>query len=338
MEIAGGLVKKAGVLLLFVSVFFAFAMACSQAPAPIAQARIELPTPQIKDSLTMETFTYAIKGNDTLDLDVYQYIKDADVEQPVMIFVHGGGFYAGTRKEDNIDHFCKEVAKGGYTVLNISYRLYLKGRSFHCSMPNAEKVNAFRTAVSDLRTATDWLLNQDEYRIDSNQVFIAGSSAGAEAVLHAAYWNPVEMTLDSPELTEYFNYAGVLAFAGAIVDTSLITSNNQMPMLMYHGTCDPLVPYGSAIHHFCPENSVGGLPLHGSKSIMERLNTLSGTYKLVSVCGGKHGQASIPISKHITEIISFLDDCTEGKELQIHEVVEGSLDKCKYGKEWSPCD
>ena len=329
---------KVSVFFLGFSVLLAFAMACTSAPAARMPNQIELKVPAIEDSLTMGTFTFAVKGEDTLDLDIYQYIKDPKVLQPVMIFVHGGGFYAGTRKEDNIHHFCEEVAKSGYTVLNISYRLYLKGRSFHCSMPNSEKINAFRTAVSDLRTSTQWLLDQTEYSIDPNNVYIAGSSAGAEAVLHAGYWDAAEMNLDETQLNDSFDYAGILAFAGAMVDTTLINKQNNVPLLMYHGTCDPLVPYGSAIHHFCPENSVGGLPLHGSKSIMERQHNLGGSYKLVSVCGGKHGQASIPISKHIPEIISFLNDCVERKSFQTHEVVEGSVAKCKYGKEWSPCN
>ncbi|MGB1033237.1 MAG: alpha/beta hydrolase, partial [Flavobacteriales bacterium] len=196
----------------------------------------------------------------------------------------------------------------------------------------------FRTALSDLRTSTQWLLDQESYSIDPENVYITGSSAGAEVVLHAPYWDALAMNLDEPHLNDSFAYAGVLAFAGAMVDTSLITSANHVPMMMHHGTCDPLVPYGSAIHHFCPENSVGGLPLHGSKSVMERLNTTGGSYNLVSVCGGKHGQASVPISKNIPEIIAFLDDCVARKSFQIHEVIEGSLDKCKYGKEWSPCN
>ena len=75
---------------------------------------------------------YAIKGTDTLDLDVYQMESPGinEIAKPVVIFVHGGGFFTGKRNETNIEDFCKFLAKEGYLVVNMDYRLTLKGRGF----------------------------------------------------------------------------------------------------------------------------------------------------------------------------------------------------------------
>ena len=281
------------------------------------------------------TVNYAIKGTDTLEMDVYRH-DQMNPSLPVLFFVHGGGFYTGTRKENNIESFCKDFAERGYIVCNIDYRLYLKGQSFHCNQPSPEKINAFRTAVSDLRSATKWLLESD-LPFDKNRVFVSGSSAGAEAVLHAPYWEANTLNLDEPNLFSDFRYAGLCAFAGAMVDTTLITPENTIPMLLFHGTCDPLVPYGTAIHHFCPEESAGGLLLHGSGSIADRLETLGTSYHLYTACAGKHSWASKPITEYREEIAFFLTAVSENQSFQDRTTFEGSLDKCKYGKDWGEC-
>lgn len=330
--------------LLFVPLVLLFALlsaTCFRADekVPVDDATSALTNSEpFQDTLMFTTHVYAEKEKEALELDVYNYIGAAiEGPKPVLFFVHGGGFYTGTRKETDIDEYCRWFAGKGFVVVNISYRLYLKGQSFHCDQPSAEKINAFRTAVSDLRSATAFILEVYGEVINEDQVFISGSSAGAEVVLHAPYWDAEEMNLDKPHLFDDFKYAGVLAFAGAMVDTSLITKENMLPMMMYHGTCDPLVPYGSAIHHFCPESSVGGLPLHGSLSIYERLKHLKGSAMLVATCGGKHGRAVAPIRESKDELLAFLQRCMQGEQFQEKVMIEGSLANCKYGKEWS-CD
>lgn len=304
-------------------------------PPPIVQTAT---LPQFQDTLLVSTHVYAEKDKEALSLDVYNHLKsESEQPKPVLFFIHGGGFYTGTRKEPDIDQYCRWFAEKGFLVVNISYRLYLKGQSFHCDQPSSEKINAFRTAVSDLRSATDFILKTYKAQIERDQVFISGSSAGAEVVLHAPYWDAEIMNLDKPDLEKNFKYAGVLAFAGAMVDTSLITKENMVPTMMYHGTCDPLVPYGTAIHHFCPENSVGGLLLHGSRSIYSRITGLMGTVELISTCGGKHGRAVSPIRESKDELLLFMERCIRGEHFNQKRMIEGDLSKCKYGKQWS-CD
>lgn len=292
-------------------------------------------TPQPK---SMQTLTYAVKGKDTLELDLYLPEGWNQKKSPVLIFVHGGGFYTGTRKEENIHHFCDSLADNGIAAANISYRLYLKGQSFHCDQPSPEKIKAFQVAVNDIRSATRFLIDQSNvYNLDAKKIALCGSSAGGEAVLHAAFWANDTMNLNRQELDTNFHYAALASFAGALVDTALITPANKLPTLMYHGTCDPLVPYANAPHHFCDPSTPGALMLYGSKSIMERLDHLQGSYVLIATCGAGHGQASYPIQQDIPRVIGFFQDAFEGKVMRDFEVRKGKTNPCRYGGPYKEC-
>lgn len=301
-------------------------------PLPIS-SNSNLPS----DSVIVTTHVYANKGKE-LELDLFRYSEPVIGLQPVVIFVHGGGFYTGTRKEDNIEHFCDSLAQGGYVSVNMDYRLFLKGESFHCDQPIERKIQAFATAANDIRSATLWLIeHSDSLKIDPNAIFLAGSSSGAEAVLHTAYWSPSKHAERGSVLPKAFRYRGVMAFAGAIEDDQLITAENAIPTLLYHGTCDPLVPYDYDIHHYCPENTPGALPLHGSFAIYKRLRALEASVRLVTRCGGRHGSAVSPIEKDIADILRFLQMCMTESAFTEHEVRYVGLNNCTYGK-WSHCE
>ena len=82
---------------------------------------------QVIDSVTVDTYTYAEKDNQVLDLDLYQPAYDGAYDRPVLMYVHGGSFSSGERNEPYIQEFCKRVAEYGYVVASISYRLTRKG-------------------------------------------------------------------------------------------------------------------------------------------------------------------------------------------------------------------
>ena len=196
-----------------------------------------------QDQKGFETYTYTARCGEPLELDVYSRSNEAS---PTVIFVHGGGFYAGTRKEDNIHHFCDSLANAGFTVVNISYHLYLRGQSFHCDQPAPNKIKAFESAAQDIYAATQFLLeNASALHVDKEAMFLSGSSAGAEAVLQAAF---APKKNDSPMQQAFpnFNYRGVMAFAGAMTSLDWINEETVIPALLYHGTCDALVPFASA--------------------------------------------------------------------------------------------
>lgn len=284
---------------------------------------------EITDSVDVETFTYANKDNTPLDLDLYLPGFDNEIDRPVFLYVHGGGFSGGRRDEPNIQAFCKKMARHGYAVVSISYRLTRKDTDtgFGCDCPAADKMATFEAAVSDLQDATFFLIeHREQFGINPQQIILSGSSAGAETALNAAYEAPFCYGLDSGPVA----YAGVVAMAGAIPDTAKIYAESAIPSLLFHGTCDNLVPYGTAPHRYCSEDQPGYLMLNGSQAIAEKLRKLGKPYWLHTTCGGDHALAGTPMTQYFPEIVRFCHDFVlDGKKDQIHTILPGEH-SCDY--------
>lgn len=259
---------------------------------------------EIVDSARVETFTYAFKDGKSLDMDVYFPAFDNQSQRPLIFYVHGGGFSGGVRNDQGIQIFCKKLARHGYVVSSISYRLTREGKEsgFGCDCPSVDKRNTFNDAVEDLQDATFFMIkNRDKMGIDPQKIILSGSSAGAETVLNTAYQPPYCYGLDSGPVS----YAGVISMAGAIPDTSRIFKESAIPSLLFHGTCDNLVPYATAPHHYCKEKEPGYLILHGSYTIAEKLKKLGTPYWLYTYCNAAHEIAGKPMSANFDEIIDF---------------------------------
>jgi len=284
---------------------------------------------EIVDSVETETFTYAEKDSQRLDLDIYRPAFDTMDDRPVLLYVHGGGFSGGSRDGSGIVAFCKKVARRGYVAVSMSYRLTRKGTDtmFGCDCPADVKLSTFAEAVEDLQDATFFIIqHQEQFGIDPRRIILAGSSAGAETVLCAAYEPPNCYGLDSGPVA----YAGVISMAGAIPDTAKITRETAIPSMFFHGTCDNLVPYGTAPHHYCSKDQPGYLILNGSKAISEKLRLLGKPYWLHTTCGGDHALAGIPMTRYFNEIMQFCHDFVlQGKREQIHTIVPGEHN-CDY--------
>jgi len=259
---------------------------------------------EITDSVKVDTYTYAFKDGQSLDLDVYVPAFDTKRNRPLIFYVHGGGFSEGKRNDTGIQEFCKKLARYGYVVSSISYRLTRKGTEtgFGCDCPAIDKRNTLNKAVEDLQDATFFMIQQcDKMGIDPQKIILSGSSAGAETVLNTAYLPPMCYGLDSGPVS----YAGVISMAGAIPDTSRIFKESAIPSLLFHGTCDNLVPYASAPHRYCKESQPGYLMLHGSYTIAGKLKKLEIPYWLITYCNSDHEIAGKPMTANFNEIIDF---------------------------------
>ncbi len=275
---------------------------------------------EVTDSVTIQTLTYAQKDNATLDLDVYTPWKDNEKQRPVFIYVHGGGFYTGVRNDNRAIAFCKKIAKHGYIAISIDYRLLRKNTEtrFGCNCPVNDKLAALGAATKDLQDAVQFIFKKKtDLGIDTNKIILCGSSAGAETVLSKVY-NHSLFDIKADDI----RYAGVISLAGAIVDTSIITRDMAIPTMLFHGTKDNLVPYETAPHHYCPEDSEGYLILHGSQSIADKLGKLGGALWLCSVCGEDHSISWKPMSDYFDDMITFCYDFVlQRSERQVHIVI-----------------
>jgi acetyl esterase/lipase len=282
------------------------------------------------NEISIETHTYATKDGQNLEMDIYLPQNDPDTDRPVFVYVHGGGFQGGTRNSDDIVQFCTNLAEYGYVVASISYRLTRKDQpnGFGCDCPVSEKLVTFDAAVADIQDATFYLIQNYEYLgINPQRIILAGSSAGAEAVLITSYSPPVCYDLPSGPVA----YAGVIGMAGAIPDTSIIYDESAIPSLFFHGTDDNLVPYATAPHHYCEQNKPGYLILHGSHTLAQKLENLNVPYWLHTTCGGGHEMASNPMQNYFTEIVDFcynfvLMDFGESR----HTIVKSEKQNQKY--------
>ena len=264
-----------------------------------------------------------------LKMDIYD--PQMSGEKPVLLYVHGGGFSGGSRDSQDIVKFAEKVAAEGFMVVSISYRLTMKGVGFGCDVPANDKIQTFASAALDAARATAYLLeNAGKLGIDPEQIVICGSSAGAETVLHLAYWDDASTFDGNPVLPAGFRYAGVISFAGALIDDQLITPENAIPTFLVHGTCDNLVPYDYAPHHYCDKGSPGYLMLHGAASISKRLAYLGKPYYLITVCGGDHAWAGKPMEEMTNEIVEFLKlDVTGNLNRQESRWIKGTH-SCDY--------
>ena len=100
-------------------------------------------------------------------------------------------------------------------------------------------------AVEDLYDATSFvagsLRSGGSYPA---RIVACGSSAGAITVLQGAYFIANENPLTA-KLPDGFDYAGVISFAGAVVDMAddLTWKRAPAPIMLFHGDADSNVPY-----------------------------------------------------------------------------------------------
>lgn len=198
-------------------------------------------TSQAQYHASTERFLSA-NGVDSLAYDLY-LPEQQGLPGWCMIFVHGGGFSTGSRGDAPNQTYCRKLAQRGLAVVSMDYRLRQSGQGFHCDIARDEKREAIRWAAEDLSTVIDAV----SPRFPSG-IIACGSSAGAEAVLDAAF------NMQLPLIK------GVISLAGAIEPREDWV---PVPVLAFHGTCDALVPFCVAAHHYCPDGSPGDLQLMG---------------------------------------------------------------------------
>lgn len=113
-------------------------------------------------------------------MDVY-YPEGAKL-CPVIVNVHGGGFVYGSK--EIYKRYCMDLARRGFTVVNINYRLAPKWK--------------FPTPMEDIHNVMRWISRHiNQYHGDSRKIFMVGDSAGGQMVSQyaAILTNPAYMAL-----------------------------------------------------------------------------------------------------------------------------------------------
>src|ERR1700754_4011436 len=202
--------------------------------------------PSVPDSIAKQSFVYASKDSAELGLDVYSKSVGPETgKRPCVVFVFGGAFIGGRRDDTLYKRYFGSLAENNYVVISISYRLGLKGVKNLSKYNTAPLRKAIDMAVDDVYDATNWTIEHaDGLGIDTAAIILSGSSSGAITVLEADFGKR-NASQAAKKLPENFNYAGVIAFSGAILsfDGSLKYKTAPAPTMLFHGTADKIVPY-----------------------------------------------------------------------------------------------
>ncbi len=199
---------------------------------------------------------------------VYSPAGDLTSCRPVVIWAHGGGFFAGSYLEQKTTDMMRQLARKGYVAIAIAYRLWP-------SQPaNTQQFQeALIRGVQDMKAAVRFVkANANTLRIDTSQVFVGGSSAGAIIANHTTYMSANEafplalanqggnlnVTTPAANLSFSDKVAGCVTQAGAIWNLSFLDGETT-PWGAVHNTTDATVPH-----------STGG----GSLQIFNRLQSI----------------------------------------------------------------
>jgi pimeloyl-ACP methyl ester carboxylesterase len=214
------------------------------------------------DSYPVETETYfqiiekgllstVTKKNLELKMDIYTPKGDSLKHRPMIMFIHGGGFYIGDKKTEAMVEWCKYFAARGYVTVSINYRLGYKFIG-----PSVER--AGYRGLQDAHAAMRFLVkNKDIYGINTNLLFVGGTSAGGVTSLNLVFMrnkNRPEASRNSLFYSDMgdiesstngikgiFKIVAVVNMWGAVNDLEIL-KNSKTSIISFHGDADKVVP------------------------------------------------------------------------------------------------
>jgi len=255
------------------------------------------PNHTLTSNVTYGANTTFSGANNSLKLDFYEPTGDTELNRPLIIWVHGGSFLGGSKTDPDMTSLSQRFARKGYACASIDYRLGF------FPIDSANAVKAVVRAVQDLKAAIRFFYKDkqttDTYRIDTNQIFIGGSSAGAITALHVAYLN------DVCEISDYLTPAtinqlgglegssgnagfstavkGVINLCGALARYSWLEPGD-VPLVSLHGTSDGTVKYNRGIVN--PGTAL--MYLDGSRMLHERACAINVSSDFYTFPGAGH--------------------------------------------------
>jgi hypothetical protein len=212
----------------------------------------------------------------TLKLDIYEPAADTATIRPLIILAHGGSFINGDKLD--LSYISTELAKRGYVVASINYRL---GLGFPIDSTRA--MRAVWRAMQDMKASVRFFRKDaataNVYKIDTNMIFIGGASAGSIVALHYAYLDQpgeIPSMIDTTSLGGLEGTSGtpgystavkaVVNICGALADTAWMKPGDE-PLVSVQGNDDGTVPYCSDFVYLA---SFKIMVVHGSGTLAVR--------------------------------------------------------------------
>lgn len=227
-----------------------------------------------------------------LYLDFYEPEQDTVNLRPILIFLHGGSFLGGNKNLQETTALCKNLAQRGYAVAAVNYRTE---ENYLTLVLSELMVKATIRALHDAKASIRYIYKQakedgNPLRIDTNQIFLGGLSAGAIAALHTAYLdndNEGDIFLqkyiqemgglegESGHAGYSTKIRGVVNLAGCMLWKELVNNNKNIPLLNVQYQYDPLLPsyYGRPYNIFT-------LPIMAGLGVIAKQMDLMGIYNV----------------------------------------------------------
>lgn len=194
-----------------------------------------------------------VRTTQSLKMDIYQPDYE-DIEQyrlPLILLMHGGGFYVGDKRDSLISGLCRHFASMGYIAVSINYRLgFLPAKS--------EIARTGYMALQDAHAAMRYLVDHaGQYGIDTSLIFVGGASAGAITALNLAYmrdsdrpkyvnnrqWRDLGVIAGSGNSSKAtFRIKAIANMWGAVTSLNML-KNSHTDIISFHGDADQVVPY-----------------------------------------------------------------------------------------------
>ena len=234
-----------------------------------------------------------------LYLDIYEPAGDDVEDRPLVFFLFGGSFVAGSKTNADIVELCTRYAKLGYVASAIDYRLT---GDLIWSSNEETAYKAAAKGIHDLKAAIRWFrMNAEmnnEYRIDTDRIYAGGVSAGGIIAVNAAY---LDQDNEIPDhLVDYIeengglegnsgnegydsHYHGIINLCGAVGDYNWIVEGD-IPVVSVHGDQDSIVPYGDGLITLFGLN----MQVYGSYVIHETMLALGNISALYTFVGEDH--------------------------------------------------
>lgn len=202
-------------------------------------------------------------GNDKDQYFLY-YEPDNVVSDKIIIWVHGGGWNAGTPKYFDFVGQC--IANAGYRFVSIGYRLSPKNK-YPCQIEDV--CSGYNSSIRYL----------NERNINTSKVIVSGPSAGAHLSSILCYSRSVQETYDA-DVSNVIGFIGVGGPYSFSVKTSLsvrilldqlfskdydrtngepcsLMTKNNIPMLLIQSRHDGLIDFLCAERFYEKAKSIG---------------------------------------------------------------------------------
>lgn len=209
-------------------------------------------------------------------MDIWGPAGDNCSKRPLIIWVHGGGFSQMDRTAPDVVAMCDTFARHGFVVATIDYRddywgIWGPVNDLNSQNPspydNHEFTRAAYRAMQDAKCAVRFFkANAAMYGIDTNNIFMGGTSAGGWTSLLVAYLDkatekPAAALQQSTVAGMYAradlgsiegsggwnsvssNVRGIISIFGAAFDTALVDGPSDPAAYFFHEYGDPVVDF-----------------------------------------------------------------------------------------------